>query len=286
MPYLLIINNFILKSISILLLFIATSICFSQKPQQGINELQAEESDFIRKINNQLAVDKYIDNQLVLLEKGEVKQAITFGFEKTLSFSQTYPYQVGIAQSGDLGYTLSVWKNISQTPSTGTNLKIWRKTNAKWKVILQMNVAHPMLNMDCYNSYLPIKPTADFDLSKNKTLGAEQLVFMKDYYYIKNAKTSPNPFEPSLSNEVLIIEENIKPIAGKESSDKYLKVNFSKTEIQTVFKAISSTTGDLAIVYGTTQTKTSKGNFLRIWREEAKDNWKIVVDLKIKNDNK
>lgn len=266
-----------MKKTLVFVLFICINIGFAQKPQQSIVKLHATECDFIQAKTNRLAINEYVETPMVVLENGEVKQSNTFDFTENFSYVSNFPYQTGIAQSGDLGYTLSDWKNKT---TTGTTVKIWRKTNEKWKVILQTNVSHPLQNNHCYDHYLPVKAFSDLDLAKNKAQGAEQLIFMRDYYYTKNAKTSPNPFEPSLSSDILLIQTNLKSINGISNSNKWLKDNFSKTEIQTAFKATASSTGDLVIVYGITQSKNKQGNFLRIWREEAKDTWKIVLEAK------
>jgi nuclear transport factor 2 (NTF2) superfamily protein len=108
---------------------------------------------------------------------------------------------------------------------------------------------------------------------------AERMVFMNDHFYWKNAKNSLNPFEPHLAQNVRIYRRNLKPIIGKENAKVFLKKTYDKNLVYTGLKAISSNAGDLVCVYGVISGAGKSGTYLRIYKQETKDVWKIVVEM-------
>jgi hypothetical protein len=49
--------------------------------------------------------------------------------------------------------------------------------------------------------------------------------------------------------------------------------------VYTGLKAVSSQAGDLVCVYGVISGKGKTGEYVRIWKQESKDVWKIVVEM-------
>ena len=194
------------------------------------------------------------------------------------------PVIAEIAGSSDLGYTVGNYQfhNISakDKPSTfGSFVTLWKKqADNSWKVAIDMGVPHDEVIVNSTNIteiYPVFKP---YEL-KNQMVLAERMVFMNDHFYWKNAKTSLNPFEPHLAQNVRIYRRNLKPIIGKENAKVLLKKTYDKNLVYTVLKAISSNAGDLVCVYGVISGGGKSGTYLRIYNQEAKDAWKIVVEM-------
>ncbi len=212
-------------------------------------------------------------------------------FKNLITWQPTF---AEIAISEELGYTLGNFQVHNLTaagvPAAGTPggdkplshgsfFTLWKKqTDGNWKVMVDFGVNHPEINAilpSIRESYATFKP---YEL-KNTSVLAERMVFMNDFFYWKNAKTSLNPFEPHLSQDIKLYRNNLLPIVGREAAKNYLKKTYDKSIVYTGLKAIPSQAGDLVCVYGVISGKGKTGEYVRIWKQESKDMWKIVVEM-------
>ena len=225
-----------------------------------------------------------------------LKEAIVFdksmpvnGLEywQKLDFKGVITWQPTIAEiagSSDLGYTVGNYQfhNITaeEKPSTfGSFVTLWKKqADNSWKVAVDMGVSHAEVVVNSAN-ITEVYPTFKPYELKNQMVLAERMVFMNDHFYWKNAKNSLNPFEPHLAQNVRIYRRNLKPIIGKENAKVFLKKTYDKNLVYTGLKAISSNAGDLVCVYGVISGAGKSGTYLRIYKQETKDAWKIVVEM-------
>lgn len=194
------------------------------------------------------------------------------------------PIIAEIAGSLDLGYTIGNYQlhntTAEEKPSSfGSFVRLWKKqADNSWKVAIDMGVPHGEVNPNTTNIteiYPVFKP---YEL-KNQMVLAERMVFMKDHFYWKNAKSSLNQFDTHLAQNVRLYRRNLKPIIGKQNTKVFLKKVYNKNLIYTGLKAISSNAGDLVCVYGVISGGGKSGTYLRIYKQEAKDAWKIVVEM-------
>jgi ketosteroid isomerase-like protein len=201
-------------------------------------------------------------------------------FKKLLTWQPTF---AEIAVSEELGYTLgnSQVRNLNEEKPTthGSFFTLWKKqTDGNWKVAFDFGINHPEISavtLAVRESYTTFKPNE----LKNTAVLAERMVFMNDFFYWKNAKTSLNPFEPHLSQDIKLFRNNVLPIVGREAAKNYLKKTHDKAIVYTGLKAISSQAGDLVCVYGVISGKGKTGEYVRMWKQESKDVWKIVVEM-------
>ena len=202
-------------------------------------------------------------------------------FKNLLTWQPTF---AEIAVSQELGYTLGSFQVHNLTAddkplSHGSFFTLWKKqTDGNWKVALDFGVNHPEINAitpSIRESYGIFKP---YEL-KNTSVLAERMVFMNDFFYWKNAKTSLNPFEPHLSKDIKLYRNNLLPIVGREAARNYLKKTYDKAIVYTGLKAIPSQAGDFVCVYGVISGKGKTGEYIRIWKQESKDAWKIAVEM-------
>jgi ketosteroid isomerase-like protein len=194
------------------------------------------------------------------------------------------PVIAEIAGSSDLGYTVGNYQShntaATDKPSTfGSFVTLWKKqADDSWKVAVDMGISHDEIVVNSAN-ITDIYPTFKPYELKNQMVLAERMVFMNDHFYWKNAKSSLNPFEPHLAQNVRLYHKNLKPIIGKENAKVFLKKTYNKNLVYTGLKAISSIAGDLVCVYGVISGGGKSGTYLRIYKQEAKDAWKIVVEM-------
>jgi ketosteroid isomerase-like protein len=279
----------IIKNLTLFfLLFSASIFAQDQKQKENLQKLIETEKAFA-----QASIDKGTKNAfLEFLSKESIvfdKSMPVNGWEywQKLDFKGLITWQPIIAEiagSSDLGYTVGNYQvhNTTATdkPSTfGSFVTLWKKqADNSWKVAVDMGVAHEEIILNSANiteNYPTFKP---YEL-KNQMVLAERMVFMNDHFYWKNAKSSLNPFEPHLAQNVRLYRKNLKPIIGKENAKIFLKKMYDKNLVYTGLKAISSNAGDLVCVYGVISGAGKSGTYLRIYKQETKDAWKIMVEM-------
>jgi ketosteroid isomerase-like protein len=274
-----------------LFIFLLFSISlFAQDPKQKdeIQKIIQTEKAFA-----QASIDKGTKNAFVeFLSKESIifdKSMPVNGLEywQKLDFKGVITWQPVIAEiagSSDLGYTVGNYQqhntSAEDKPSSfGSFVTLWKKqVDNSWKVAIDMGVPHDEVISNTVNiteNYPVFKP---YEL-KNQMVLAERMVFMNDHFYWKNAKNSLNPFEPHLAQNVRLFRKNLKPIIGKENAKVFLKKTYDKNLVYTGLKAISSNAGDLVCVYGVISGGGKSGTYLRIYKQESKDAWKIVVEM-------
>ena len=263
---------------------------FSQevKQEEALQKMVESEKAFA-----QTSVDKstksaflaFLGTDAVVFDKGMPVNGIEHWQKITFNQSLNWqPYFAEIAGSGDFGYTAGNWqiydsKTQAKALAFGSFVSLWKKQDdGNWKVAVDIGVNHAEntnKNASITKNYPVFKPT---ELKNNATF-AERFVFMNDHFYWKNAKNSPNPFEANLSQHVRIFRNGQLPIIGKEAANQFLKKSYDKKLIYTGLKVIASSSGDLACVYGTISGNGKTGNYLRMWRQEAKGVWKITLEI-------
>jgi ketosteroid isomerase-like protein len=283
-------SNFQIFKFKIIIFLLFSISLFAQDPKQK------EELQRIIQTENafaQASIDKGTKNAfLEFLSKEAIifdKSMPTNGLEhwQKLDFKGVITWQPIIAEiagSSDLGYTVGNYQfhntTAEEKPSSfGSFVTLWkRQADNTWKVAIDMEVSHDevIVNTASITEIYPVfKP---YEL-KNQMVLAERMVFMNDHFYWKNAKSSLNPFEPHLAQNVRIYRRNLKPIIGKENAKAFLKKTYNKDLVYTGLKAISPNAGDLVCVYGVISGGGKSGTYLRIYKQEAKDAWKIVVEM-------
>jgi ketosteroid isomerase-like protein len=231
----------------------------------------------------------FLSKDAIVFDKGTTVNGLEYwqkvDFKNLLTWK---PIFAEIAVSEELGYTLGDFQMhnliVAGEPAAGSPLShgsfftLWKKqSDGNWKVALDFGVNHPEIRAvapSVRESYATFKP---YEL-KNTSVLAERMVFMNDFFYWKNAKTSLNPFEPHLSQDIKLYRNNLLPIVGREAVKNYLKKTYDKAIVYTGLKAIPSQAGDVVCVYGVISGKM-KGEYIRIWKQESKDVWKIVVEM-------
>jgi ketosteroid isomerase-like protein len=232
---------------------------------------------------------EFLSKDAIVFDKGTAVNGLEYwqklDFKNLLTWQPTF---AEIAVSEELGYTLGDFQVHNLTAagspaadkplSHGSFFTLWKKqTDGNWKATLDFGVNHSEIRAvapSVRESYATFKP---YEL-KNTSVLAERMVFMNDFFYWKNAKTSLNPFEPHLSQDIKLYRNNLLPIVGREAAKNYLKKTYDKAIVYTGLKAIPSQAGDMVCVYGVISGKM-KGEYVRIWKQESKDVWKIVVEM-------
>jgi ketosteroid isomerase-like protein len=277
----------ILKKIILLIVFFPVCI-LAQEPKlkEEVQKIIETEKAFAKastEKGTKVAFQEFLAKESIIFDKNMPVNGSEFW--QNTDFKGILDWQlstVEIAGSGDLAYTTGNWQHHNETISdkpavSGSFLSLWKKQNdGTWKVVLDVGITQPSMAIGNITENYPTFKPAEL---KNQVVLAERMVFMNDHFYWKNAKTSLNPFEPHLSQNIKLFRKDQKPILGKENAKMFLKKSYDKSIVYTGLKAISSNAGDLVCVYGVISGGGKSGSYVRIWKQEAKDSWKIVVEM-------
>lgn len=271
-----------------LLLFSISIFAQDSKQKEDLQKLIETEKAFAQASMDQgtkTAFLNFLSKESIVFDKSMPVNGLEYWQSSDFKGVITWqPLIAEIAGSSDLGYTLGNYQSHNTTatakPSTfGSFVTLWKKqVDNSWKVAVDMGVPHEEVVVNSANvaeNYPTFKP---YEL-KNRMVLAERMVFMNDHFYWKNAKSALNPFEPHLAQNVRIYRKNLKPIIGKENAKVFLKKTYDKNLVYTGLKAISSNAGDFVCVYGVISGAGKSGTYLRIYKQETKDAWKIVVEM-------
>jgi ketosteroid isomerase-like protein len=279
----------IIKNLTLFfLLFSISTYAQDQKQKEELQKIIQTEKAFA-----QASIDKgtknafldFLSKEAIVFDKSMPVNGLEYWQKLDFKGVITWqPVSAEISGSSDLGYTVGNYQShnnaATDKPSTfGSFVTLWkRQADNSWKVAVDMGVSHDEIVVNSAN-ITEIYPTFKPYELKNQIVLAERMVFMNDHFYWKNAKSSLNPFEPHLAQNVKIYRKNLKPIIGKENAKVFLKKTYNKNLVYTGLKAISSNAGDLVCVYGVISGEGKSGTYLRIYKQEAKDAWKIVVEM-------
>lgn len=183
------------------------------------------------------------------------------------------PEFADISSMGDLGYTTGPFE-VRRTPqeppvSFGHYVTVWRKqADGNWKVAIDIGIGHSSVpkptRVDSPRIAGPLKTARSQREveSARKTLMDAERVFS---------------YTSSLAREVRIYRQGLVPFGS-------ISVDRNETYSWTPAKAEVSNSTDLGYTYGTVDFKTTdkpavRNNYLRIWKKQSDEKWKVVLDL-------
>lgn len=199
------------------------------------------------------------------------------------------PVFADIASSGDLGYTTGPWEFRAKRDDTnpaagGYYVSVWKKEKSDWKVALDIGISHPLTlsQKETFHFSSPALPSKanDSKILKKELLDKEQ-EFINEQ--INSGWSAYNKF---IKADTRIYRPGSFPFITTEQRNKLFSETNKKFSYQAI-DAIVASSGDLGYVYGKAiigitkdgNTKSLNGNYLRIWKKEKDNNWKIALDL-------
>jgi ketosteroid isomerase-like protein len=204
------------------------------------------------------------------------------------------PLYADIAQSGDLGYTTGPYEIRENTEERrilrgGFYFSVWQKqADNSWKVLLDMGVGTPLLP-SAGDKKIIIAPQLK-SKSNGKIATAEKLVNeinqIERQFSAASEKYAVKAYEKFARDDVRLHRFRILPVLGKEGVIGYVSEKEAKSSWETIKSGVSSS-ADFAWSYGTykiirentADDETRKGYYLRVWRRDSENHWKLVAEI-------
>lgn len=203
------------------------------------------------------------------------------------------PVYADIARAGDLGYTTGPWEFRQNGPDDkpaayGYFVTVWRKqADGTWKFVIDLGTGNPA----------PTSPTPALRYPYSRSgigewkisVEREQTVLLttdKDFSKASITKGMVNAFLSYMADDIRFYREDTFPVTGREAVRASLSAKPGVMTWQPI-KADVSSSDDLGYTYGSYEFKkgaadakpSESGFYMRIWKRQSKDTWKVVLDV-------
>lgn len=195
------------------------------------------------------------------------------------------PIFATVAKSGELGVTTGPWemRKADKAVGFGQFASVWkRQTDGNWKVVFDSGTENPQ-PPDSANEIELLPPNehdAHVDLARAALERADESL------HTTMKEGAGAALIIVAAEQIRVLRDNVSPAVGKSAARLMLAADQSKMTRKNEGGAMSLA-GDLAYNYGSYSAErgnvTERGHFLTVWRAEADDVWKVVVDLQKKD---
>jgi ketosteroid isomerase-like protein len=200
------------------------------------------------------------------------------------------PVKADIAKSGDLGYTTGPWEarpKGKDDPNTahGHYVTVWKKrADGSWKLVTDIGNVHP-------KPEAPIAEALRLDPAEVGARGgatdakaAEAALLAADRAFGQEAsKNLPAAYAAIAADDGRVVRNGVLPVIGREAIRGFLTDRKAAMTWEPL-KGETSRAGDFGYTYGTYDETPAtgnpeKGHYLRIWKKQGGDAWKLVLDI-------
>ena len=207
---------------------------------------------------------------------------------------QWEPLYADVSVAGDMGYTTgpSVWTDNSPAKRPtyyGFYFSVWKKQPAgEWKVVFDIGTEQ----LGPYNELRTVRyapPVGHKEAEQNLKPEEHRASLMyaeRNFRALTQKGGALRAFSQCLDDEARVYREKERPIAGRNLIQAY----FSGKSYLSTWEPMQcdvAKSGDLGYVYGSYTIEASgggsavgeKGYYVRVWRRDAMNEWKVVAEV-------
>jgi ketosteroid isomerase-like protein len=209
--------------------------------------------------------------------------------ERPLFMLNWAPVYGDIAQAGDIGWntgpTLIEDTSPEKKPARhGMFFSVWKKqSDGSWRVALDLGADTPAavapLNAPFKTSYRESskRPAAVVNVEEEI---AGLLKVEREFLAAAKSSSLGEAYQSRLSDDARVHRPGVMPVVGKDALRSWLAKQTMTLSGEPI-KADVSRSGDLGYVYGVYElggAQPQKGYFARVWKQDEKLQWRIVMD--------
>jgi ketosteroid isomerase-like protein len=203
-----------------------------------------------------------------------------------------HPIFAAMSQAGDLGYTTGPYTSIRDGKTVyGDYVTLWKKMpDQEWKVVVDTGAPHaqPPGSSPALTVHQPAGSFTRGKATLKEAKARKQALLEEDRAFSKlSADTEVvAAYQTYLSDEARLLRRGELPIVGKAAALKFLQATTGTNTWQPAAGAVS-VSEDLGYTYGTWEmkdtanSKESRSSYLRIWRKEKHNAWRVVLEVTI-----
>jgi ketosteroid isomerase-like protein len=200
------------------------------------------------------------------------------------------PEFMDIAGSRDFGISTGPWESQEYRPnteplSTGYFLTVWKKANdGTWKVILDAGSSTPPKTSMPHSFSFPAgadKPVLHPSVLNDDLLCKELYDREKLFMDLWQKNPLHSSYASFLAPGARLQPNGHLPSVNRDTINTWIS-SLPKTIIWKTSGAGAASSGDLGFTYGLLEMNDSvlsKGHYVRIWKKQGGDAWKIVLEM-------
>jgi ketosteroid isomerase-like protein len=282
-----------LKFFSGVLALTATALC-AEDALTALQSLLDAETNFAQMAAEKGTRDAFLANlsdDAVIFEPGPVNgKQVWLKREPSESKLIWQPMFADVARAADLGYTTGPWEfkthaSDAKPAAYGQFLSVWkRQSDGTWKVVLDGGIDTP--EPVGKPSVVPIQdsegPTGvEIDLkSAQRALAAAEQQFGNE-----SRKDAGAALVATAREDIRVLRSEKSPAVGKAAAQLMVSYDHGKMTATRSGGSISRS-GDLGYSYGEYSSEqldgTERGSYVTIWKTRDGRDWKVVVDVRIR----
>lgn len=197
------------------------------------------------------------------------------------------PIYGDISQAGDLGYTTGPYTLEDRSPAKrptrhGMYSSVWKKqADGSWKVLLDLGIQVPaaVAPLDAPFQAAPLWNVKPKKMSAEDNLAS---LLKADREFFEGAKAGASfAWQKALSDDARIHRNQMMPVASKTELRSWISKQTASVSGEPI-KADVALSGDFGYSYGKYELKAEKvekGYYARVWKRDAKGNWRIIFDV-------
>ncbi len=199
------------------------------------------------------------------------------------------PVYGDISQAGDLGWNTgpTVFEDTSPAKKParhGMFFSVWKKqSDGNWRVVVDLGADTPAavapLNAPFKTSYSSSSKRPAGSVNVEEEI-AGLLRVEREFLAAANGGSAGQAYQSRLSDDARVHRPNAMPIVGKDALRGWLAQQTMALSGEPI-KADVARSGDLGYTYGSYEmdgAQPQKGYFVRVWKRDAKGQWRIVID--------
>jgi ketosteroid isomerase-like protein len=208
-----------------------------------------------------------------------------------------WPVYGDVAESGDLGYNTGPSLVTDRTPQNrparhGNFFSVWKKQpDGTWNVAVDMGTDTPGPDAAQQDRLryvrAPQEPFKKVKLRDAAAGRAEMLRLESEFLKAAQKRGGREAYFAYMSQHCRVHRKGMFPILGREAAAGYFeRQKLALTQWEGIDGGVAAT-GELGYVYGRYEVKKTeggaeqpeKGYFTRVWKRDAKGNWRLVADV-------
>ncbi len=197
------------------------------------------------------------------------------------------PIYGDISQAGDMGYTTGPFAVEDHSPAKrptrhGMYSSVWKKqADGSWKVLLDLGI---QVNSAVAPLDAPFQAAPIWNVKPHKASAEDNLASLlkADRAFFEQSKSAASvAWQKFLSDDARIHRNQMMPVVGNAELKTWVGKQSAAISGEPI-KADVASSGDFGYSYGKYELKAEKvekGYYARVWKRNAKGDWRIVFDV-------
>lgn len=195
------------------------------------------------------------------------------------------PIYGDVSAAGDLGYTTGPYTVEDRSPAKrpaqhGMYSSVWKKqADGNWKVMVDLGIQvdSAVAPLDAPFQAAPDWKVKPVKISVEDSL-AELLKTDREFFRMAKSDSTAHAWQKFLSDDARIHRNQMMPVIGKAALQTWAGKQPAVISGEPM-KAEVARSADFGYSYGKYEVTGEKGYYMRVWKRDAKGNWRITFDV-------